>query len=148
RAHARLLKMLVWPAADAEPAVVGDVDEPARTLAARYRLTGKDDLVADQRQDARSARYVQRAPSLARNEAADHLGQLAQAQMLEPILERQVFAKRYQMHLVVDRQDGAVVVDHIDGIIGASRLTARRRRLGRTHRAGDQHGTLRQQGRD
>ena len=43
---------------------------------------------------------------------------------LEQALERQIFAERHQMHLVVDAEDRAVVIDHIDRIIGA-RMTRR-----------------------
>ena len=54
RAHARLLQMLIGPGAAAEPAVIGDVEQPAGPLAARHGLAGKHDLVADQRQERRA----------------------------------------------------------------------------------------------
>ena len=67
--------------------------------------------------------------------------------LLEKILERQIFAERHQMNLVVHRQDRAVVVDHVDRIVGALDLLAGRR-FGRADRAGDQHRAFRQQRRD
>ena len=63
---------------------------------------------------------------------------------LEEILERQELSEWDQMHLVVDCEDRAVVIDHVDGIVEA-RLARRRFDLGGAGRAGDQHGALRQQ---
>ena len=48
------------------------------------------------------------------------------------------------MHLVVDRQDRAVVIDHIDRVVGAQHA-GRRRHAGRARGAGDQHRARRQQ---
>ena len=43
RAHARLLEMLIRSGANTEPAVIGDVDDPARPLAAAaLTSSGKD----------------------------------------------------------------------------------------------------------
>ena len=70
--HARLLEMLVGPGADAEPAVIGQIDQPARPLAARHRCAGEDRFVADQRQHLRRARHVHGAPAVAGDKSADH----------------------------------------------------------------------------
>src|SRR5438045_7684631 len=45
-ADARLLQVLVGARALAEPSVIGEIEEPASPLAARYRIAGKHDLVA------------------------------------------------------------------------------------------------------
>jgi hypothetical protein len=55
-AQARLLQMLVGTAADSEPAVIGQIEQPARSLAACRRFLGKDHLVAKQGKGGRRAR--------------------------------------------------------------------------------------------
>ena len=67
-----------------QPSLV-TIEQPARPLAARHRLARKDDLVADQRQQARRARHVQRAAPVAGDEAAVHLGELHQAERFEQV---------------------------------------------------------------
>ncbi len=52
------------------------------------------------------------------------------------------------MHLVVDRQHRAVVVDHVDRIVGAGDCRIRTSALGRPDAAGDQHRAVGQQRRD
>src|SRR6476659_2583208 len=74
----------------------------------------------------RCVRDVQRAADRAWNEAALNLGELLEAELLHPVLERQVFAERNQMQLVVDRQHAAVVVDDVNRIVGAGDLDAGR----------------------
>ena len=54
-------------------------------------------------------------------ESAGDLGELLQPESFEQRLERQIFAERHQMHLVVDAADRAVGIDHVDRIIGARR---------------------------
>ncbi len=48
-AHPRLLEMLVGTGRDPEPAVIGEIDDPARPFAASRNVAGKDRLVADER---------------------------------------------------------------------------------------------------
>src|SRR3954471_19734111 len=72
-AHPCLLEVLVGAWAAPEPAVIGEVEHPAGALAARNRLTRKDDLVADQRQEAWRARHAHGAAPVARDKAAAHL---------------------------------------------------------------------------
>ena len=48
RAQPHLLQMLIGAGRDSEPAVIGQVDDPARAIVARGNVAGKDRLVADQ----------------------------------------------------------------------------------------------------
>src|SRR5262249_57209816 len=142
RAYARLLKVLVGACTGAEPSVIGQVEEPARSfptsghgrpveiaadvavepalpLAAWHRVAGKNDFITDQRQKIRRPWRRLSATLLAGEEAAAELGELHQAEPLEQLLEWQVFAEWDQMGLVVDRKDRAMVVDHVNRIVGA-----------------------------
>src|SRR5262245_65572063 len=101
--------MLIGACAGAEPTVVGEVEqpagplaaacherpidvtadvivEPARPLAARNRVAGKDDLVADQRQEVGRSRNALIAAPIAGDEAAVHLGELQETEPLEQAL--------------------------------------------------------------
>src|ERR1700694_510077 len=103
--------MLVGTGRDSKPAVIGQVDDPARTVVARRNAIGKDRLVTDQRQRARSIWYLHRVAARARNKSALNLGELHEAEPFHPVLERKIFAKWNQMQLVVNRQHAAVVVE-------------------------------------
>ena len=107
----RLPEMLVGAGTDAEPAVVGEIEHPAGPVVARHRLAREDHLITDQRQHARRPRHVVAAAAIAREITAGYLGQLLQADALEQSLQRQIFAERHQMHLVVHDEDRAVMVD-------------------------------------
>src|SRR4029077_17439870 len=106
---ARLLKVLVGTGARAKPSVIGEVQEPAGSLAAAsderpveiaaggpiepagpfavgHRIAWKNDLVADQRQKIWSARYGLIVAVVARGEAAAHLGELVQNKRVQQIM--------------------------------------------------------------
>ena len=102
--HAGLLQMLVRPCTYAEPRVVGEVQEPARPFSRGHCLTGKDRLVADQRQHLRRAGHRHPPPPLARDEPTRHLGELHQPEAFEERLKRQVFAEGHKVQLIVDRR--------------------------------------------
>ena len=106
-ADARLLQMLIGTGAVSEPAVIGDVDDPAGPLAARHNITRKNDLVADQRQRNRRAWYSDRPAPIAGKETAALLGELLKTEMREDPFERQIFAERHEMDFVVERDDRA-----------------------------------------
>ena len=136
--------MLIRPGADAEPAVISDVHQPARPwFTARHRGVLENRLVADQRQHFRCARHIHGAAAVAGLEAADLLGEVSQADFFEHALQRQIFAERYQMDFIVDALDRAVGVDDVDGIVRA-RICGGGALRG-AHRAGDQFGTGLQQ---
>ena len=48
-AQARLLQMLIGAGRDSEPAVIGQVNDPAGAIVARRNIAGKNRLVANQR---------------------------------------------------------------------------------------------------
>src|ERR1700730_7025693 len=99
--------MLIGPGAVTEPAVVGDIDDPAGALAARNDIVRKNDLVTDQRQrDGRTWNNDWPAP-VAGKEAAALFGELLKTETREDFFERQIFAERHQMDFVVERDDGA-----------------------------------------
>ena len=77
--------------------------------------------------------------SRARNEAALNFCELTEAELFHHILEWQVFAKRHQVQLVVDRQYAAIVIDDVDRVVGARHLDAGLEIVGRAHRARDQY---------
>src|ERR1700737_3867745 len=99
--------MLIGTGADAEPAVIGDIDDPTRPLAALHDIARKNDLVADQRQRNRRAWYGDRPAPLSGNESAALLGELLKTQAPEHAFERQIFAERHEMDFVVERDDRA-----------------------------------------
>src|SRR5262245_24107422 len=111
--------MLIRPGTDSEPAIVRNIDHPARPLAARHRGAGKYRLVTDQRKHFWRAGNLQRTSAIAGEKAANYFGQLHQAQPLEQLLEWQILAKRNKMYLVVHASYGSVRVDHIDRIVRA-----------------------------
>ena len=111
RPHPSLLEVLMGTGACTEPAVIGEVEKPTRPLAAaaderpvdvaayviikpadsntaRYRIAGKDDLVAHQRHEHRRPGNTLIAAAVARNKPAAHLGELHQADPLEQGLKR------------------------------------------------------------
>src|SRR5262249_8735147 len=140
RAHTCLLKMLVWACAGAEPAVISDVQKPARTtsassyrrpveistdvaiepsllFASRNRVARENDFVTDQRQKIRRPWRWLIARAIAGDESAAHFGELHEAEPLEQVLKRQVLAERHQMNLVIDGKDRAAVPDHVNRIV-------------------------------
>ena len=48
RAQPRLLQMLVGAGRDSKPAVIGQIDDPARTVFARCNVAGKDCFITNQ----------------------------------------------------------------------------------------------------
>ncbi len=111
--------MLIRSGGDAEPAVIGHIDDPARPFAGRREFAGENDLVANQRQRERSAGNGDEPVPVAGEKSAALFGQLLQAKPFEERLERQIFAERHQMHFVIDRVDRAVVTDDIDRVVDA-----------------------------
>ena len=109
-----------------QPSFVTFTSQPGRS-SVRHGCAGKNRFVADQRQHLWRARHGHCAAAVAGDKPAAHLGELLQTRSLEQILQRQIFAERHQMHLVVDAEDRAVVVDHINRIICACDALARRR---------------------
>src|ERR1700722_6154332 len=101
RAYARLLEMLIGAARNAEPAVIGDIDDPARPRLFGHHLARKDDLVADQGQRRRRAGHSDWPATIAGEKTAALFGELLEAETFEEVLERKIFAERHQMSLVV-----------------------------------------------
>ena len=159
--------MLVGARAGAEPAVVSDVKEPARTasvssyrrpveistdvaiepslvFAARNCVAGENDFVTDQRQKIRRPRRWLIVPALAGDESAAYFGELHETEPLEQVLKRQVLAERHEMNLVIHGKDQAAVADHVDRVVrprdgGAGRC------VGRADGTSNQHGSRRQE---
>src|SRR6516165_12313253 len=75
RGHARLLQMLVRSAGISKPAVIGDIDDPARPLVRRLQFARKNYLITDERQRAWRARRGDKAMSVAGKKPAALLGQ-------------------------------------------------------------------------
>src|SRR6202035_5573945 len=98
---------LIGPGAVSEPAVIGDIDNPSGPLAARHRVAGKNDLVADQRQCNRRAWNSDRPAPIAGKKAAALLGELLKTETREDLFQRQIFAERHQMDFVVEPDDRA-----------------------------------------
>src|SRR5262245_14681762 len=137
--------MLVGTRAYAEPAVIGDVDDPGCPAAdERACLFWKNDFVADQWEQRRSPRYGEHSVLLTWDVPAANPSQLHQAQSFQEILEGQVFAKRYQVYLVIERGHRAPLVEHIDRVVSTPDVAIRPRRSG-AHRSGDQHSARRKQ---
>jgi len=149
--------MLIGTCAGTEPAIIGEVEQPTRALAGsghgrpvevtaevaikptRVRaawngVSGENDFVTDQRQKIRRPWRGLVEATVAGNEATAHLGELHQTESLEEVLKRQVFAEWNEMDLIVDREDRAVVADHVYRIVGA-RDDGIGRRVGRANRA-------------
>src|SRR5258708_11016603 len=135
--------MLIGTAAVAEPAVICDIDDPARALAARHHVARKNDLVADQRQRNRRAWYSDRPAPIAGKETAALLGELLKTKAPEDSFERQIFAERHEVHFVVKRDDRTGVVDGVHRLI--DRRRARIDWLRDAHGARAQPGVWRQQ---
>src|SRR6185312_5944112 len=91
-AQPRLLQMLIGTGRNSKPAIIGQVDDPARTIVMRGNGIWKNRLIADQRQRAWRAGNLHRTPKRARDESALNLGELLQAEPFHPVLEWQVFA--------------------------------------------------------
>src|ERR1700726_862038 len=99
--------MLVGPGAVSEPAIIGDVDDPAGPLAARHDVARKNDLVADQLQRNRGAWNRDRPAPIAGKETAGLLGERLKAEARADTFERQIFAEWHEMDFVVERDDRA-----------------------------------------
>src|ERR1700691_695672 len=106
--------MLIRTCRNTEPAVVGHVDDPARPLARRHDFACKNDLIADERQRQRSARDGDEPVAIAGEEAAALPRQLLEAEPLEKMLERQIFAERNKMHLIIERRNRTAVIDDVN----------------------------------
>src|ERR1700730_11929641 len=119
--------MLIGADTDPKPSVVGQVQEPAGPFPLRNYFAGKNDLVADEGQHVGRSRDGELVSSLTRQKSTRYIGQLRQPDAFEETLEREVLAERHEMQLVVARQNGPAVVDHIDRVIGAEPAAARHR---------------------
>src|SRR5215469_9079918 len=75
RGHACLLQMLVRSAGISKPAVIGDIDDPARPLVRRLQFARKNYLITDERQRAWRARRGDKAMSVAGKKPAALLSQ-------------------------------------------------------------------------
>src|SRR5262245_56203625 len=82
-ANLRLLEMLVGAKANAKPGIVGQVQEPARALSLRNRLTGENNFVANERQHVGCSWNRDRSSLLARQKPAWDAGELRQAGSFE-----------------------------------------------------------------
>src|SRR5262245_18004201 len=146
----RQIEHPAWPTpvADKErPAqiVTKMVIKPSAPIVVRHCIARENDFVTNQRQHVGCARYRQVAPPIASNEGAASFGKLAQAQPLERVLKREIFAKRHEIDLVVDRSNSAVRADYVNGIVSPrDRFSGCGLRW--TNSPCDQHGTLAQQG--
>src|SRR5262249_51231692 len=107
--------MLVRPGADAEPAVVAHIEQPARPFPRWHGFAWKDDFVTDQGTHARGPGHREGTPVIASGKPPFHLCQLRQAQAFQQTLERQKLAKRDEVHLVIAPENCAAVIDYVDG---------------------------------
>src|SRR5262249_52463344 len=141
-----LLQMLVRSAGISKPAVIGDIDDPARPLVRRLQFARKNYLITDERQRAWRARRGDKAMSVAGKKPAALLRQRLEAEALQEIFERQIFSEWDEVHLVIDSANRCLVIDHIDRIVdtGLRRIVW----IGKPHRPGKQQGVLRQGLRD
>jgi hypothetical protein len=85
-----------------QPSLVTLTIQPGR-LPGGSTSSGKDDLVADERQRERRAGHGDEPAAIAGEKPAALFGELLQAETFEEVLERQIFAERHQMHFVVER---------------------------------------------
>ena len=134
--------MLVGPAADAKPGVVGKVEQPVRAVGPVDHLVGKDRLVADQRAHGRQARQPQGARPGPGGEVDRPVRELGERQ--HPA-ETHVLAERHQMELVVGSDD---IPLGVDGVHAVPQPRRRGRRGRRAHRAANQHAAARGDRRD
>jgi len=104
-AQPRRGEMLVGSGAVSEPGIVGDRQQQARARPGGDDPTGKDDLVADQRAEARQAGDLEGGRARAGAEVETALGQLREP---EDTAQRNVLAEWHEMELVVGGQDPAV----------------------------------------
>ena len=112
--------MLIGAGRDAEPGVVGEVQEPARTFGVGKGVAdfgGKDRLVADQRHCGRQTRRLQRAPPGAGREPARRLNELGHAGPIPKSLEWDILAEGHEVLLVVALAKKAVATDDLDGVV-------------------------------
>ena len=150
RGDPRLLQMLVRAAGNSKPAVVGDVDDPARPQADTFlggaQFAGEDNFIADERQRVWRSWYGDAAMPVAGEKSAALLGQRLQANALEEFLERQILPEWNEVHLIVDGANRALVIDDINRIVhaGLRRIVG----IGEPHRACEQQSVLRQPARD
>ena len=84
---------------------------------ARAQFIGKDRFVADHREGVREAGNPNHVGSDAAIEAAGELNELGDADSFEPYLERQVFAKRNQVVLVVTFDQKSASIEDLDRIV-------------------------------
>ena len=119
-----------------EPLVVGDVEQELGLGRIGAEIARKDRLVADQRDEGRHAR---RASSAAcRRRAPSHWCRARTGLMpksFQKLGERQVFAERHEVRLVVAGDDLAVGVDGeqriVAGVVGRDRRDRSRARAAR-----------------
>ena len=120
--HARLMQVLARPGCIAEPAVVGDVEQQPRPLGAGHDRAGEDRLVADERRGRGKARHVEQwAWHRADIEAATQASELLQPDRFHLRLQRQVFAERHEVGLVVAARERAALAEHQDAVEDAPR---------------------------
>src|SRR5690606_21251968 len=99
-----------------EPAVIGEIEKPARAAARRQDFAREDRLVADQRGEGRRPVGGKGATNWTRGKTARQRHELAEAPALKRCGMGQVLAERDEMHLVIGVDDGAVAVDDIDAV--------------------------------
>src|SRR5262249_33497567 len=111
RAHPRLLEMRIRTCASAGPSVIAQIEQPSwtfprrcrrgpaeisaevainppRLVAARSRVSRKNDRVADQRQEIRGPRRYLIAATVAGDDPSPYLGELHETEPLEQVLKR------------------------------------------------------------
>src|SRR5262249_25482900 len=115
--HARLVQMLAWTGGVAEPAVVGDVEQQPRSLAALHYSRGKDGLVTDERAGKGKVGDVEkRAWAGADAEAAAQARQLPKSDRLQQRLQGQVLAEGHKMGLVVAGNERTLFTEDQDAV--------------------------------
>src|SRR5262249_47514531 len=102
------MQMLPRPGGVAEPAIVGDIEEQPRPLAALRHGPGKDDLVANEGGGGgKAGDFEQRAWPRADVETAAQPRELPEPDRFQQRLQWQVFAKGHKVRLVVAGRERA-----------------------------------------
>ncbi len=115
RAQPRVVGVLGRADRAVEPGVVGDIEDELR-FGRVADVAGEHRLVADQREERRGARRLHQAAAFAGGPAIGAGDELVDAEEPPERLERQVFAERHEMRLVVAGDDLAGGIEREDRV--------------------------------
>jgi hypothetical protein len=118
RAQPRLREMLMG-AGHPIPSIVRHIEEQAWTVRrwpGGHDLARENRLIANQRRDGRQSGNNQQSPLGTRREPARDIHELTQAQTIENVPKRQIFAEGHKMHLIVAFQNMPAAGNHLDGV--------------------------------